>query len=581
MSSPDIYQENKIDTSPLLSKRQKNQIRWILVCLIVLGYAMASLAQTGLDEQIYKARSEFEPTIKDAIKFSDVPEIKDSVKRIQNIKYGINSSPIFPKYQVQSIEAAKLQNEPLPRLYHSLLKLGYGPFYNMPYGEFRIANTRSRENSYGAHLKHFSSTGHLRDVGYSGFSDNTIGVFGKRFYKKHTLSGDFNYERNVVHYYGYDTTINKLDDKKYTRQRYQLIEPKLRLLSHYTDSTHINHDIRLSYYNLQNLYRETENNVKLTALGSMFINKEKLNINFLTDFYNHKQSNDTINDLIVSLNPSFEANGKKWHADLGLTGTLDYFKTKARFYFYPQLNVHYDIYENMVIPYAGINGGLIKNSFRMLSGENPFVDTTIQRYTNTHNKYNAFVGLRGHLSSNMGYDAKVSYAQYDSMYFFVMDYGGLNQVYNRFDILYDNTSLLTLNGQLNYQFREKLNFIAKGNYYLYKTRNLTRPYHKPEFDLTFSGVYNLKSKFLLRADLFFMGRQWALTQTQNDVGTRILAPKQLKGYADLNLEAEYRYSKMLSFFVRFNNIAGQRYYRWERYPSQRFNFMLGLTFVPF
>ena len=50
---------------------------------------------------------------------------------------------------------------------------------------------------------------------------------------------------------------------------------------------------------------------------------------------------------------------------------------------------------------------------------------------------------------------------------------------------------------------------------------------------------------------------------------------------DINLGAEYRYSKMLSFFVNFNNIANTRYYRWEKYPSQRFNLMAGLTFIPF
>src|SRR6218665_135954 len=278
MSYPDITQ--KPDPSPLLNKRQKNLIQWLLIALMVLGYAMASLAQGGgLSVMDMSVTSGFEPTIKDAIKFSDLPEIKDSVKRIGNIKYGISSTPIFPKYQVQPIEAARLQNEPLPKLYHALLKVGYGPFYNMPYGEFWIANTRSRDNSYGAHLKHFSSSAHLRDVGYSGFSDNVINVFGKQLYKKHTLSGDLNYERNVVHYYGYDTTINTLDDKKQTRQRYQFIEPKLRLQSHYTDSTYLNHDLRLSYYNLQNLYREAENNIRLKALGTMYVNKEKLNIN--------------------------------------------------------------------------------------------------------------------------------------------------------------------------------------------------------------------------------------------------------------------------------------------------------------
>ncbi len=575
--------ETKYHTPQLKSEVQykvydERKLRWILSILLFLGYIAVTLAQTELNDINYGVKSDFEPTIKDAIKFSDLPEIKDSVKRMDNLKYGITSTPLFPKYQVQTIDAAKLQNESLPKLYQSLLKVGYGPFYNMPYGEFWLGSNRGRDNSYGAHLKHFSSTTHLRDVGYGGFSDNAINVFGKKFYKKHTLNADFNYERNVVHYYGYDTTLNKLNDKKYTRQRYQLLEPKLQLLSHYTDSTHVNHNIQLSYYNLQNLHRETENNIKLNATGNLFVNKEKLNINFLTDFYNHKQSNDTLNNLIMSINPSFEANGNKWHADIGLTGTIDNF-IKTRFYFYPQLNLHYDVYENMIIPYVGANGGLIKNSLRSLSKENPFVDTTIH-YANTNNKISLFGGLRGHLSSNTSYDGKVSYSQYDSLYFYSIDYSGANQIYNRFNVLYDNASLVNVSGQLKHQLKEKLNLIAKGNYYLYKTKNLTRAYHKPDFDLTFSGIYNLQSKIIVRADLFILGSQWAYTQV-TDNGVSNLKPKQIKGWADLNLEGEYRYSKMLSFFARFNNIAGQRYYRWERYPSQRFNFMLGVTFVPF
>lgn len=579
MNSGNTYNDEKFTHEPLLSKRQKRQIEWILIILMICGYVIATFAQTGLNDLNFTATSSFVPTIKDAKKFSDLPEIKDSVKRIENIKYSITSAPIFPKYQIQPIEAAKLQNEPLNKLYHSVLKLGYSPFYNMPYGEFWVGNKRSKESSYGAHLKHFSSTTHLKDVGYGGFSENTLNLFGKRFYKKHTLSGDLNYDRNVIHYYGYDTSLNHLDDKNYTRQRYQLFEPKIQLRSHYTDSIHINHTINLSYYNLSSLYRESENNVKLHALGTMYLNKEKLNLGFLTDFYNHKQANDSMNDLIMSISPSFEANGKKWRADIGLSGTLDNFKKVTRFYFYPQLNLHYDIYESLVIPYAGVTGGLVKNSMRNLTRENPFVDTTIN-YRNTNNKYSFFGGVRGNLSSSTSYDAKVNYARYDNLYFYAIDYSGPNLIYNQFDVLYDNASVLTISGQLKYQYKEKLNIIGKGNYYIYKTKTLTRAYHKPDFDLTGSAVYNMQSKIILRADLFFMGKQWALTQTP-DGTAETLKPIQLKGWADINLEAEYRYSKMLSFFARFNNIAGQRYYRWERYPSQRFNFMLGLTFVPF
>lgn len=562
-----------------------DNVRWrnaapMIRVLVLVSVCQLLQAQTGntSTDQIYNVPSEFQPSIKDAVKFSDMPEIKDSVKRIGNLKYGITSKPMFPKYQVQPIEAAKLQNEPLPKLYHSLLKIGYSPIYNMPMGDFWYGSTRSKDMSYGFHLGHLSSAAQLNGTGYSGFSDNGFQGFGKKFYKKHTLSTDATYERNVIHYYGYDTSLNHLTND-YTKQRYQYIEPKIQVVSHYTDSTHINHNIQVSYYNLQNLYHETENNLKLKGLGTMYVNKEKLNVNILADYYNHKQGGDTINDLITTINPSFEANGKKWHADMGLSGTIDHFNENTKFYFYPQLNAYYDVYDGFLIPYAGVNGGLIKNSLRSLSKENPFIDTTIH-YCNTNNKVNIFGGLKGNLSSSTSYDAKLTYSQLDSLHYFVMNYSGLTSVHNRFSVIYDNTSLINVSGQLKHQYKDKLNLSLTGNYYYYKPKTFARAFHKPDFSLTASGIYNMQNKFIFKADLFFMGNQWAYSQVSDGINT-ILKPKWIKGWTDINLEAEYRYTKMLSFFARFNNIANQRYYRWERYPTQRLSFMIGLSFVPY
>ena len=571
MNATNLFQK-KINNTKLLT--QNKHLKYLLTFILFIFFGGIQLAQNGLSDLNFVATSSFVPTIKDAIKFTDLPEIKDSVNRISNIKYGITSVPLFPKYEVQTIEEAKLANEPLPKLYNSLLKLGYGPFYTMPYGEFWIANNRSRENNYGAHVKHLSSTAQLEGVGNSDYSNNKIELFGKQFYKKHTLSGEINYDRRVIHYYGFDATSNDLKLKDFdanTKQRYQLIEPKLKLQSHYSDSIHINHTILLSYYNLKNQNQESENNIKLNGLTSLFINKEKLNVNILTDYYNHKQSNDTINDLIISVNPSFEAKGNKWNANVGLAGTINNFNNKTRFYFYPQINFNYDIYENIIIPYAGVNGGLIKNSFKQLSTENPFIDSTL-RYANTNNKYNLFLGLKGNLSSNTSYDARVTYSQFDNLHFFVVNYNDINKMYNRFNVVYDTASLLNISGQINYQLNEKLKLIAKGDYNLYTPKNLDYAYHKPSFFLTFTGAYNLRNKIIVKADLFFVGSQWAKSQNID---------KQLNGYFDGNIEAEYRYTKTLSFFARFNNIANQRYYKWESLPSQRFNMMIGLSFIPF
>ncbi|MBK9285325.1 MAG: hypothetical protein IPM51_13570 [Sphingobacteriaceae bacterium] len=562
-----------------ISENDKSLINFWLIFVLSFLFALASSAQTNLHDINYVATSSFVPTIKDAVKYNDMPEIKDSVKKISNINYGIQSEPMFPKYQVETIDAAKMQNEPLPKLYHSLLKVGYGPFYSMPYGEFWAGNTRNRDQSFGAHLKHFSSNTHLQDHGYGGFSDNNAEVFGKNFYRKHTLGGTLNYSRNVIHYYGYDSSLHQITDNDYTKQRYQLFEPKIRVQSHYTDSTRLNHDIGLSYYNLSNLHRESENNIQAGILASTFLNKEKLNVGLNTNYYNHKQSNDTINDLIVNLSPSFEAAGKKWNAEVGLIATLDAFRDTTKFYVYPKLNVQYDVFEHIIIPYASITGGLIKNSMRSLTNENPFVDTTLN-YKNTNNKYNFAIGLKGNLSSNTSYDARVTYGQYDNLHFYSINYKSNIQLYNQFQVIYDHASLLNIHGSLSYKHKEKINIIGKGNYYIYSPENLSKAYHKPDFDVTLSGIYNLKSKFILKADLFVMGQQWALSVPKSDTSS-VLKDVQIKGWLDASLELEYRYSKMMSFFIRANNIANQRYYRWENYPTQRFNFMFGLTFIPF
>ncbi len=135
---------------------------------------------------------------------------------------------------------------------------------------------------------------------------------------------------------------------------------------------------------------------------------------------------------------------------------------------------------------------------------------------------------------------------------------------------------MTITGQLKYMLNDKWSVISRGNVYQYQTKTLTRAYHRPNYDATFTAVYNLKSKFIVRSEIYVFGEQWTLEKTGD-----VFKPKQISGWVDVNLECEYRYSRMLGFFVRFNNIASQRYYRWAQYPAQRFGFMAGLSFVPF
>lgn len=563
--------------------------RFITYVSVVFGFLpIFSVAQSGLGSgEIYVQQSDFNPTIKDAVKQTDVPEIIDTISKITNIQYGINSKIVQVPYTVIPIQHAKMVNEPLSKLYHMVLKAGYGN-YNMPYGELFFNSLRSRDLAWGAHAKHLSSSRiTFAKMGRADWSDNELGLFGRKYLKKHTLSGEFNYSRNVVHYYGFDTSLYKLkkeDITKITRQRFNTFELKTGMVSHYTDSTHINHTINLNYYNFGDYYNSFENNVFADGLINAYVSTEKLNVYANVDYYNNTLTADTFNNLLIRLQPYFSAEGKKWKADLGVTATIDKWSDiNPKFYFYPRINVYYDIYEGIIVPYAGVTGGMKKNSFRSLANENPFILSDVL-LKNTDNRYKVFGGLRGSLSSRTSYDVGVNYGKYNNMAFFLNDYNQRdnNTLQNKYKVVYMNAVLLNVNGQINYQYREKLRLGAKGNYYGYTIDSVNvQPWHKPNFDVTFSGLYNLKSKIIVSADVFVIGGQWAQTITTDASGTTKEKAILLNGVADINLGVEYRYSKMLSFFIKCNNLAGSRYYRWDKYPTQRFNGLIGLTFIPF
>ncbi|MBS1646068.1 MAG: hypothetical protein JST67_01870 [Bacteroidetes bacterium] len=543
-------------------------------------------AQNSLGEQIFDQKSNFTPVIKEAaVKQTDQPEIVDTVKKIKNINYSTPGAAYQTSYQTSKIEPAKMLNEPLSKIYRSLLKVGFGN-YTMPYVDFFLNSLRSKDLYWGVRYSHLSSNAQYAGLGKTNFSDDGASLYAKKFYKKHTLSADFNYKRNMVHYYGFNDTL-KNDNASLYKQYFQLFEGKLRLQSHYNDTLKkINHDIHLNYYNYGDHYNTYENNVFADALLNTRINKESFNVLVSADYYNVMSTHDTVNNFIAKLNPYFAAGGKKWKGDIGITGTVDYFDNPqqgTKFYFYPRLNIYYDIYQNIIIPYAGLDGGLTKNSYRSLSQTNPFVLSDLP-YKNTDNKYNVYGGLRGALSSNTSYDAKVLYGRYNNMAYFLADYNASseNLFANRYKVVYMNTNFLNVSAQIKYQLKEKISFIAKGNYYHYSITDTTnnKPWHKPSFDITFSAHYNLKSKLLFRADIFVIGKQWARQEVTNGAVTAI-QDVQLKGITDINLGVEYRYTKMLSFFANFNNIGSFRYYRWDKYPTQRFNFMIGLTFTPF
>jgi hypothetical protein len=527
----------------------------------------------------FNVQSHFQPIIKAANKLSDNPEIADTIKKITNFNYSINSFPIYKKYQLEPLTFAKYKEKYVWNAHRSYIKGGYGFMYNMPLLELYFGNKNDKNIRYGIYYNLLASDKQLQNVGYSGFTDHTASAFAEKYIEKHFLKFNLDYSNNKLYNYGFDTSVNKFSDKNFYRQQYYYWSPSLKIKSIYNDSTKINHDILISYYNLQNYQDARENNIKLNATLNTFIHQENFFLNINYDFYNHKLNKDTLNNHIFTLSPYFLSKNENIEIRVGIKTTLDVFYAK-KFYFYPVFFINYNMYHHIIEAFAGIDGQLNKNSIKSLSDENPFINTIFYssnkgiHLTNSNQAINIFAGFKGRLSSKTDYIIQGNYERWDSLHFFNIYYDRNLNINNQYMVEYDNTTLYSLNAQIRYDAINQLKIMASGSYYYYQLKNFIKPWQKPIYKAQLSAQYTLNENFLFKTDAFLISERWAKTSINNDY-------KLLSNIIDFNFTAEYKRNKSLSVFATLANIANLRYYKWYNYPSQRFNLLIGFTYIPY
>jgi hypothetical protein len=524
---------------------------------------------------------DFNPLIKDASKISNNPVVSDTTPKIQVSAYRLKDQRVNTTFEVEPIPSARMKPEPLSRLYSTHVKAGFGN-YNMPLGEVYFNSLRSKEYHYGASLRHLSSTATLPDVAYSGFSNNDASLYGKYFWDNYTLSGDFDYSRSVVHFYGYNPIEFPFVNRGDIRQRFNFFNPKVEFASTYKDTARLHHATGLSYYNLSDLADNlSENNITAKSSIRKTLAREMLNINTTVGYWhlNNPARRDTSFNLIVGLNPHIVSQRKNYHVKVGFNVAIDAATNETGSgAIFPDVDASFYLVKDIIIPYAGITGAILeRNSYRALTDNNPFMFAD-SPFLNTLTKQKYFGGIKGNLSSTMTFNTYFSYSLMQNMPFFR---NLILPVANRFEVLYDNARVTNVRGELAYQKTEKLKMLLRGDYFGYELATLPHPWHRPNWEATFTTFYTLRDKIIVRGDIFYVGERMALDSefiTVNDATILNTNAITLRPFLDVNLGLEYRYTKNLSAFINFNNIGAVRYNRWYNYPVQRFNLMGGFTF---
>jgi hypothetical protein len=552
-----------------------------LFIVMVLCVGAMSHAQYR-DTSIFFFESDAVIKIANTQKIKENPVFPDTSAITPAMKYGISSVPVSPPLVLNPMKAAVLEGTPLKKLYPGLIKAGFGN-YTTPLLDFSFGSLRSKTLNYGFRAMHHSSRATLENSGFSGFSDNLLSGHTKYFLRKHTLSGTAGYERNAVHYFGFNPELHDISNRELTFQAFNTFNLSGEIKSHYHDSSKLNHKVNLDYYIQNDLFDVMENNVKLKAEGGKEINHQffgsRVYVNYLNDRMGVK---DTANSTILGLEPFVKYTGKKIRASIGLNMALD-LAAKNRFYFYPNLEVQFNIADYILVPYAGIGGGLNRNSYYSLRNDNPFlVPTVALNLRNTDEKFLVYGGLRGSISKSLSYDLSARYTLVNDLVLYATDTGNVlsptlyQMLQNRFVVVYDSGNVLNLKGQIKFNSGKRFSFMMEGSYYRYSLKNHRFAWHLPGIELAFRAEYNLRDKIYLKSSVFYTGERFApVRKTANNPDGYVI----LKGFADLNLGLEYRYNKRTSFFANFNNLSGGRYYRWHNYPVQRLNALGGATWA--
>jgi len=569
---------NRISTNKSGGKTMKKTTTFsflLIVCTLFLVKTCEIFAQT---EEI-KVVAPYEPSISDAYKINHNPVIIDSIVEIPDLIYIITPRRINTTFQVEPINAAKMVGEPLTKLYRSYLKLGFGT-QTTPLGEFSINNLRSKNSSIGLRLKHLSSEGKTDTIGDNSFNTNEADLYGKKFIENFILSGGMNFNRKMTHYYGFNPSkYNDTVNEKNIRQVYTFWGLNGGYASNYTDSSKLNHGLKISYSSLSDYYKTEESRFSINGeleKETRFLklaNSQMLLVKANADFFKTHSIADTCNVSAIDITPQISTYYNEFRIKLGLKSafqldTIDYL------HFYPQVDVEAFLVKNIVVLYIGITGGLERNSFKTFTDENPFVVSSIPTgFTNT--KYQLYGGLKGAISSFATYNFNVNSSVIENMPFFINDTSSFLK--NRFTVVYDNVQLINFNGQIASQIREKLKVLFRADFYQYTLDKELKPWQKPLIKVTLGVNYNIKNKLYFTADA--VGYKTMYAKSYSNVAKQEVIPKKVYGFVDLSLGIEYRYTKVLSAFLTFNNVEGERYSRWYNYPSQGFNFMGGITYA--
>ena len=561
----------------------------------------------GYNESVV-VRGSYRPVIEQSDKISFPAVITDTLGRIErDFSYSITPTRLRSLYEPTRIKAAHMKGEPTTKLYNNYLRLGVG-YYPSTLADLYWCSTRDHEKTYGIRMNHNFSWGSIPDYGKNFFGQTAVTLFGKYIVAdKLQLSSDISYEHDHNLYYGFsDSTLQAVLGKVRDsialsdyRASYNIATINIGLKNMQLDPNKLGYAANVHVSDLWAYWGQNEFNLNVGGdihYGFNIKDRYKGVAYLRAEFDGYRNSCRFGNEMplgyyttpladtvvgwrnIVKVNPyaDFLFSGLMFHT--GLTAGWDSYTTdtSTTFRLFPDVVVSKSLLKDALVLSLGATGGFDANNWNAIRLLNPYIAPDAEQRATRH--YDFTFHARWNPSRKIEVNAEAGFQMMqDDLTFTLDDDYTLQNVYRP---MYVDDNRFNVGGTVAFVNDEMLTLIAGGHYYRYTyvddksplaptTPNTAyqKPLYRPDWDALVCAKVNYHDKWFLYLEGQLLGRM------SGDLG------ETLPMRYGIAAEVEYRHNRALSFFLKMDNLAFQRYCLWSNYPSQRGLFLLGLTYT--
>jgi hypothetical protein len=466
------------------------------------------------------------------------------------------------------------QEEPAP-LNGKFLKAGIGN-YGTFYGRAYLHTTRTTDYTYGIDLKHVNSLNGPVDGKNSSVSESSATLMGEMYKGTAAIGATVDIGHERYSFYGYDRSL-PTPEAGDIKQTFSRVAAKAYAHSRDPEQV-IQYDGGVGFKYWKDNFSASESNFTLNgkagyALGETSRVTLAADASFISDKDLVSRSR-----TFVQATPAYELTGKRVTLVLGATVgySSDTTNNVGKASVNPAVRVGYTLAPEKFMVYGGLGGAIQRVTRYDLSTENPWLNQGLN-VSDTHRGPTVYAGFTSTPVRGLEVNARATYSRDKNLYFYLNN----PQDQSKFDLVYDKetTELVNIHGEVLYNAAEKFRLGTRLDYNKYMVKTLAQPFHRPEFQASVFGTYNVFDKVLLGAEAYFYAASYGISYNTAS-GTPV--PdfyRATDAIFDLNLRADYRITPNLSIFVMGNNLANQQYQRFYRYPVKGINVLGGATYT--